>query len=634
MTDQARINGPEHPALVAAWAPVLARFRERWREWLGLFLLNGAFSLLISLGFILGVSSGLYGMALYSLPMATISQAFFLNLAPLILSGCLFFPIKNRFWARLSAGFIYFLLQFALVADVIVFRLFHRHFDGVIWDTITAPGIGDSIHVGWQSHVVAALLVLALGGAVGAMSLRLAPALAKRRLTYIFIPVLVCVLWERAVYAIGDLNDHLITYWVQEQLPLYRPLTIRKICARLGVKFNPFAAVTQPDTSSSLIFPRHPITFEKSPPRPNIVFVFIDSARSDGLQPKVMPFLWNWKEDAVWLRRHFSSGNGTGEGIFGALYGVPGAYLPRIFARAQTSPLLETLASLAYDFSILSCADLRYPAFRPTIFARWTNQITDHWDCPRVAREREMTDVFLNFVKAHARRGREDKPPFFAFLNYDAAHQPYHCLPEFLLNPTDETEPEINYARLAAFPSEASKIRKDYDNALHYIDHEIGRLIQGLKEQQVYDNSIIVILGDHGEAFGECGQYGHNSNYSRYQTQTLALVRFPDWHGQTLDRLTSHCDFVPSIFLWMHATNPLDDYTTGLPLQKDNQRTFALSCGRDSYAVIKTNGVTVFNRYVARHFDTNYVSIKPDDSRAPNAKELMQSMRDLEKFYK
>ena len=48
-----------------------------------------------------------------------------------------------------------------------------------------------------------------------------------------------------------------------------------------------------------------------------------------------------------------------------------------------------------------------------------------------------------------------------------------------------------------------------YDGEIAYADHELGRLIAWLKQNQLYDRSLIVLLSDHGESLGEHGEKEH-----------------------------------------------------------------------------------------------------------------------------
>src|SRR5262249_55532161 len=85
---------------------------------------------------------------------------------------------------------------------------------------------------------------------------------------------------------------------------------------------------------------------------------------------------------------------------------------------------------------------------------------------------------------------RSDEPFFLTYLPI-AGHHPY-----------DSPEP-------GPFPEESESDR--YLNALHYADSAVGELINGLKQRGHYEDTVFVIFGDHGQAFGRHqGNYGHS----------------------------------------------------------------------------------------------------------------------------
>jgi glucan phosphoethanolaminetransferase (alkaline phosphatase superfamily) len=59
------------------------------------------------------------------------------------------------------------------------------------------------------------------------------------------------------------------------------------------------------------------------------------------------------------------------------------------------------------------------------------------------------------------------------------------------------------------FPEQEEPDR--YLNALHYADASLGLLLEGLRERGLYPNTLFIIFGDHGQAFGQHeGNYGHS----------------------------------------------------------------------------------------------------------------------------
>lgn len=58
-------------------------------------------------------------------------------------------------------------------------------------------------------------------------------------------------------------------------------------------------------------------------------------------------------------------------------------------------------------------------------------------------------------------------------------------------------------------PEVLPKLRNQYDNALRYVDHWVGRIRSALERKGLFDNSIVVVIADHGEAFMEHGLARH-----------------------------------------------------------------------------------------------------------------------------
>jgi arylsulfatase A-like enzyme/tetratricopeptide (TPR) repeat protein len=48
-----------------------------------------------------------------------------------------------------------------------------------------------------------------------------------------------------------------------------------------------------------------------------------------------------------------------------------------------------------------------------------------------------------------------------------------------------------------------------YEGEVRYVDAQVGRIVQALKDRGLYENTVLVLVGDHGEAFGEHGERGH-----------------------------------------------------------------------------------------------------------------------------
>ena len=48
-----------------------------------------------------------------------------------------------------------------------------------------------------------------------------------------------------------------------------------------------------------------------------------------------------------------------------------------------------------------------------------------------------------------------------------------------------------------------------YEGEVRFVDTHVGKIVQALRDKGLYENTVIVIVGDHGEAFGEHKEQGH-----------------------------------------------------------------------------------------------------------------------------
>lgn len=119
----------------------------------------------------------------------------------------------------------------------------------------------------------------------------------------------------------------------------------------------------------------------------------------------------------------------------------------------------------------------------------------------------ETVDVALEWI---SEKFSEDSP-FFLAMNFQASHFPY-LTPEGAEDPFQPSE-LTNDIGFMNYPVEkAPVVRNAYYNGLHYCDHQLGRLIEVLRKHGKLDDTILVVMGENGEAFHENGSVGHAQN--------------------------------------------------------------------------------------------------------------------------
>jgi arylsulfatase A-like enzyme len=105
---------------------------------------------------------------------------------------------------------------------------------------------------------------------------------------------------------------------------------------------------------------------------------------------------------------------------------------------------------------------------------------------------------------------RDTSRPYFAVLNYFDAHDPYRPPHGWDTLFTRESKPVDNY-----------------DRSVAYLDHEIGALVRTLDANGTLDRTVLVILSDHGEQFGEHELINHGNSMYLPLLHVPLMIRYP-----------------------------------------------------------------------------------------------------------
>ncbi len=190
-------------------------------------------------------------------------------------------------------------------------------------------------------------------------------------------------------------------------------------------------------------------------------------------------------------------------------------------------------------------------------------------------RAQEITQEALSWM--NERRGDR----FFLFLNYLDAHSPYNPPAPYdakfpgrrsrrgtIVNSMDGGGPVMrNEQDLEEWRSE--ELFSQYDGDVAYLDYWIGRLFEGMKEADLYDDCIIVLLSDHGESLGEHRFLDHCCGlYEEEVGMLLGVKSAGQREGSVDNRLVQTHDVMPTIMRDLHILTdfpmegqPLDQVT-------------------------------------------------------------------------
>lgn len=153
----------------------------------------------------------------------------------------------------------------------------------------------------------------------------------------------------------------------------------------------------------------------------------------------------------------------------------------------------------------------------------------------------------------------QEAAPFFLFVNYMDAHEPY--LPPAPFNALFPGRDRTLHARdwrdmqnqvmrgvRGISPVERRHFVSQYDGAIRYLDSQLDHLISELKNLGLFDNSMIVITSDHGEAFGERNLVAHGFSVYQDQVHVPLIIKYPHQERpRSVSTVVSQVDLMPTV---------------------------------------------------------------------------------------
>jgi uncharacterized protein (TIRG00374 family) len=109
---------------------------------------------------------------------------------------------------------------------------------------------------------------------------------------------------------------------------------------------------------------------------------------------------------------------------------------------------------------------------------------------------------------------------FFFFLHYMDPHDPY------MVHPYNG----VGYARASnqnPDPALAATFSALYDGEVRYLDGYLGELVSFMRQAGLYEDTLIILTGDHGEEFQEHGGWWHGQTLYEEQLRVPLIVKYP-----------------------------------------------------------------------------------------------------------
>lgn len=449
--------------------------------------------------------------------------------------------------------------------DALIYDLYAFHINSFVLNLIFTPGGINSLGSGAESFIsffLLALRVLLIQS--GFMWLALWQARRQRCLgpgTWRFASILLGLfLVQGTVYGISDVGNHGPVLDTSKVYPLFQRVRFRKLAAKFGFEHKSRGEFSAEIDSANLNYPLAAVPFSPVEQPPNIIFLVAESLRWDQLSPETMPNTWKLSQQGLRFTEHYSSGNGTREGLFGMFYGLYGSYWENFMHAGQSPLLMDRLQQLDYQLDLRTSASFTYPEFDKTLFVKADASVLHPADADLVPwrRDEVNTDELLSFLATRA-----PARPFMEFFFFESTHAAYSFPEASAL--TQDYQEGVDYTQLsrAELAAGIAPLYNRYRNAAHWVDIQLGRIYAQLEAQGLLENTIVIITGDHGEEFMEKGAWGHNSEFVEEQTHVPLVVLLPGQAPAVVDRLTSHIDIATTLLQALGAPADTTAYSLG-----------------------------------------------------------------------
>jgi hypothetical protein len=153
-----------------------------------------------------------------------------------------------------------------------------------------------------------------------------------------------------------------------------------------------------------------------------------------------------------------------------------------------------------------------------------------------------VTDLVVDELE----RAKEDERPFFVFAHFFDPHYDYNPPPPYVdafdpeysgtLGPRDYFTNEAIAAFDPASPSGRRRtvderglehLKALYAGEIAWTDSKIGTLLDALAQRRLAENTLVIVVGDHGDEFFEHGSIGHRRTLDAEVVRVPWIMRLP-----------------------------------------------------------------------------------------------------------
>jgi len=534
-----------------------------------------------------------------------------------VVFGILLFPlaflISNNLIYRLISILIATTAITFLIVDTQIFRLYEFHLNPLIWQFLQKPEQVEEIY-SINLHYISIPITFALEAFFSIILWKKVRHIhAKQIGKPIALFLFASFVLSHLVYVWADATQYRPITHQRSLYPLSYPMTARTFLTKQGWLNEDVIQKSELDTLGTnpkvLNYPLQDLTYATEPrvsANYNILLVNVESLRADMLNSQNMPHLQTLSDTAINFKNHFSGANNSAQGVFSLLYSLPNSYWDDITDNHIPPVFMTKIVEEQRPIGLFSSIGFVHPEFLQSSFSQLKQAPEVYYS--DAANNNQVVQQWEEWIKT-----QQPNTPWFSYIYLEQPNGHLFTLP------TKKTIPE---------QTEQLTL---YQSQVHAIDEKIQRLIDSLKAQKSYQDTIIVITGTNGQSFKE-----QNTNDTLISGASVPMVIvWPDKLPRTIYEMTSHVDLMPTLMQDVFGVeNPTNQFSSGYSLFAKKDRDFVLSGDSNNFVIYENRRITQFSGngdIDSIDWQGNYIE-QNADSDASNITLLIDVLSKLRRF--
>ena len=339
--------------------------------------------------------------------------------------------------------------------------------------------------------------------------------------------------------------------------------------------------------------------------KPNVLLIMMEGFGGVFIEPlgglsDVAPNLNRLSQEGVFFTNCYANSFRTDRGTVCTLsgyLGLPTASVMKIPAKSRTLPAIsEELVKAGYQTDFLYGGDINFTNMKSYLLSKGYQKLTADTDFSLAEQASNVwgvnDDITADWLLSQLKE-RKEGPWFTTYLTL-SSHEPF----------------DVPYNRL----------EEKIPNAFAYTDECLGKLIDGLKQSEVWEDLLIVCIPDHGFCYPQ-GSVDRGGEYSKIPMLWLGgAVKQP----MKVDKIMNQADMAATLLAQLGLDHSMFTFSRNV-LGSDYTYPFAFHTSGSTFTFRDSTGVSAYD---TKANTISYEAPSPSEDRLKRGKAILQSVYD------